>query len=268
MTMETKYTQFLNALSDVEVDSLYDVMWQNLSGKSQVVQVTGCTAEGLAQLRGNDLATFCPAGPFWVDWARCDLVGLATTDGGHPRWQPRVKTAASGLTPASLTSLGQQVKSVLTEAHWEQLKQNGSQAKIQCHHLAVRCSTGHPLLPALLGAGSSVSHLCDQLGCARPEHLEISASHIDNLSRQRCRGVTLMVYDGVITYVIPCTHGSLSGSVGQLEEEIMGSCREVDVHVIPETAAQAIVARTQEWANRFTEGGVCDESGVSARSRR
>lgn len=90
------------------------------------------------------------------------------------------------------------------------------------HHLAVRKANLE--LPSNLGSGSSVSHLCDRIGCIKLEHLEISSQHQENLTRQRCQGLTLVIADVLgapqILTINPCVHGIRLGGV-------KGTCRKL-----------------------------------------
>ncbi len=100
--------------------------------------------------------------------------------------------------------------------------QNG-QVKIMLHHL-VWLTSGGVSLPANLGHGSSISHLCDN-SCVRIDHLELTTHHIDNLVRQRCTGVTLVVAKNFIVSAEPCAHAR----GGTFEEKVETSCRKVRV---------------------------------------
>jgi hypothetical protein len=77
------------------------------------------------------------------------------------------------------------------------------------HHVAY---AAHPAraeapIPENAGAGGSISHNCDTQGCCKIQHLEATPKHQDNMDRQRCSGVTLITYKGVIVQEIPCAHG-------------------------------------------------------------
>lgn len=79
-------------------------------------------------------------------------------------------------------------------------------------------------LPLNLGSGSSVSHLCDQTGCVRKDHLEVAIVHQTNMNRQRCVGMTLVVIADFIVAEIACKHAA-----GTYFEKLTTCCRKVQV---------------------------------------
>jgi hypothetical protein len=157
-----------------------------------------------------------------------------------------------GQTPQSAAGAGIAIKSVLDDWQWESLKNialdsprvtRGVQIKLPCHHLAyLACRRdGDPVIPSNVGSGASISHLCDQDGCIRGEHLEVTERHVDNLERQRCIGVTLIVYLDVIVHEIPCNHGRGENNV----DKIASSCRKIRIIALPPAAINAVYRERQ-----------------------
>jgi hypothetical protein len=107
------------------------------------------------------------------------------------------------------------LKTDLSADSWAALKgmanaSGGKKARIAffLHHLAYAASDaseGNPI-PTNVGAGSSVSHLCDNPKCCNSKHLVIASQHRQNTARINCRGVILLVKDGVIMRQIDCPH--------------------------------------------------------------
>lgn len=60
-------------------------------------------------------------GHWWLEWQRCEVMDISSST-SHPRWQPKVVRPGSHSTPASVTSQGQLIKSVLTQASWTACK--------------------------------------------------------------------------------------------------------------------------------------------------
>jgi len=238
---------WLNSLTASEVTNLFHTM-RNSVGTNEHIQILGggegFTTEGLRAL--DCLPTNVPrTGGWYADWACCDVINLSLR-GGHPRWQPRV--LAGGLTPANPTAVGRLIKDVLREQSWNELKLQASgsgQVKIPCHHLAFLAFVmGGVGIPDNMGAGASMSHLCDTVGCIRQDHLELTLQHMDNLERQRCRGVTLIVTLDLIIHEVPCDHGrGLSAP-----ERIASSCRRVKIIWLPDASVRGLLTNHQEIA--------------------
>lgn len=156
-------------------------------------------------------------GRWWLTWCTCEVV--VTTDKGasHPRWQVRL-----GCGPASV---GEKLRSVLSDVEFEGLRWISDYPKFQAHHIAYNADPRREAAPLPLdcGSGGSISHLCDERGCLN--HLEATPIHMHNMDRQRCSGVVLIVLLGVIIKVVPCSHGMQLAGDDTLESQISSSCR-------------------------------------------
>jgi len=176
-------------------------------------------------------------GEEWVNWARCTVVKAnegTAGPGNHARWQPCVTgtdgrpllsgafaSVNRGLSESELAGLLKLVMSGNSASQRRHLK-------AWVHHVAYLASPRYELrrnevIPTDVGKGGSVSHKCDQRSCATPEHLEVAPKHIDNMHRQRCVGVTVLLYRSTVVQEIPCIH---AGS-GPLVNQYNNSCRKV-----------------------------------------
>lgn len=244
--MANQVTLWLNYLTHTEARSLLEIMCTTV-GTSATAQVSG----GASPLGLNCLPANSPrTGDWYMEWASCEIIGLLVSGGatGHPRWQPRVVNKV-GNTPANPTAVGRSIRSRLRDDAWEWLKtlaSSNGQVKIPRHHLAflagddgMGASTG---LPVDLGAGSSMSHLCDSVGCIRDSHLELTLQHVDNLERQRCTGVTLIASMDLIIHEVPCGHAR----GGTSEERIASSCRKLRMVWLPDASVAALLDNYQQ----------------------
>lgn len=131
---------------------------------------------------------------------------------------------------------------------WRNLKSlagpNG-QVKIPCHHLAFVAGNAGVEIPNNMGAGASMSHLCDSRGCIRETHLELTLQHVDNLERQRCPGVILIVSLDLIIHELPCAHARGNST----EERIATSCRKLVMVWLPDASTSALVENYQQYNN-------------------
>lgn len=196
-------------------------------------------------------------GDEWRTWTACWRtklkipVNAKTLKSEHPRWQPRLvpNNSSPGQDP-NVGSVGWDIKRVLTPEKWHSLRviaNDNGQIKAQMHHLAVRASRGNPLIPLNAGTGGSVSHLCDSLGCVRPEHLEVSQMHVSNLARQRCCGVQILVYADVLLMATRCPHDDRQYTQAQnnLPSSTSKSCRKLNVILLGDREAVQISSRFQ-----------------------
>lgn len=137
------------------------------------------------------------------------------------------------------------MKMVVSKEHWSHLcsfPQAGSGRRIvkfQTHHVAYNATSKRDAapLPLNLGSGASVSHLCNTAGCCSGEHLQVETLHRENLVRQRCRGVLLLVHNSVIVQEQPCSHADMTQP---FNDQILSSCRKVQIVVVSQPAAEAI----------------------------
>lgn len=238
---DNQITGWLNTLGADDLVALFEVFGTNV-GTEDRRQITGDgDPVGLAALHANGGR----CGQWYMEWVKCEIANLSVT-GGHPRWQPRIRSSSTGLTPSSLLTVGRQMKASLSANAWATLKVMvpGDQIKMQIHHLSFRRQHPHLQLPGNLGHGSSISHLCDQAGCVRGTHLELAAQHATNLVRQRCIGVTLIAGLDLIILELPCAH-----SVGNSAlERINTSCRKIHMIRLPDDSIEALVLSYQELA--------------------
>jgi len=137
----------------------------------------------------------------------------------------------------SASSVGGKVRRILLENEWNALVGLGGvggQVKLFCHiAYAASALMVTANLPLNNGHGGSVSHHCDEIGCTTPEHLSTAVFHVDNLARQRCLGVMLIIYNNYILVERPCSHG-LGGSPSA---RLRSSCRKVEVVCLSDSAA-------------------------------
>jgi len=102
--MATCLNSWLNSLTLAEAVSLSKIMRQAGRMDSKV-QING----GMAPLGLNCLATNSPrTGEWYMEWARCEIIRLASLDASHPRWQPTVVSKV-GATPVSTKAAGSPV---------------------------------------------------------------------------------------------------------------------------------------------------------------
>jgi hypothetical protein len=229
--MPGQTTVWLNSLSAEELREVRDIWlrWLEIDrpgSLSSAVTVTGgeCPVT-LSCLPGNQPRT----GAWYVSWATCSVATYLGSQ--HPRWQPTIVKPGTTSTPLAEGN-AHSLKDKLAPQKWGRLKNLAStngQVKIPLHHLAFRFQNPGVQLPANLGHGASISHLCDRHGCVRPEHLELTIQHANNLERQRCMGVALVVGADVIIHEVPCPHG-----VGLTSEaRINSSCRKLRMIWLP-----------------------------------
>jgi len=240
--------EWLNALTRQEAESICSGM-RAAVGFDELVQISGGPSPaGLSCLGSSAPRT----GDWYVSWATCEIINLAMPGTGHPRWQPTIMKRGGG-TPTNPTSLGSIIKRHLSSQRWEELKgltNSNGQVKIPCHHLAFLASdAGEVGIPANVGHGASLSHLCDSRGCIRDGHMELALQHVDNLERQRCSGVTLIVAADLIIHEVPCAHGH---GYGDLTLAIMRSCRKLRMVWLPDVSINALVANYHDIVDALT----------------
>lgn len=231
--------EWLNSLAALEAMALCAQM-RGAVGVTTATQISG----GVAPVNLGCLSTNAPrSGNWYVEWATCEVINLAAPKTGHPRWQPTIITKR-GDTPANPTSLGKVIKSHIADAKWQVLKgltTSNGQVKIPCHHLTFRSLHPGVSIPANMGHGSSMSHLCDTTGCIRGGHLQLAQQHIENMERQRCHGVTLIAAADLIIHEIPCSHGT----GGNTADQIATSCRKIRMVWLPDASVDALIDNYQ-----------------------
>lgn len=171
----------------------------------------------------------CSSGAEFIDYATCNVFGPGANgidlSAQYPRFQLNWKQDAAGVwkTPSKRfrgqNPILKQVKDVLDAGDWESFKttfapgqpdKKAISVKILAHHIAYNAQAKaaphmYPELPYDLGSGSSVSHLCDNK-CFSWQHLIGAEQHVENMERQRCIGMLLLCYEGVICQVVNCPH--------------------------------------------------------------
>ena len=165
-------------------------------------------------------------GKWYVEvWLTCEIIDLDKgTPIGHPKWQLDLN-ASQGMTL--------RVQKVLSAGAWTSLQQfyppaKRRQAKLMAHHVSYNALSLRDRAPIPLncGSGGSISHFCDQRGCVKQSHLEATPHHVKNMDRQRCSGVRLVVYLGVIVQELPCPHGT---EAVDMAGQLLHSCRRLSL---------------------------------------
>jgi hypothetical protein len=181
----------------------------------QQLAITGCNLGELVTFTGtqsdDNINDMTHSGLYWSDFIQCHcLLGTQKNEDGlyAPATEERYQTKTQ---PDFLTT--NQWFSDL----WIKKKTSIGQLKIQFKLLAYRIK--YPMERVVsnieLGAGHGVSHLCDVAMCVNPDHMDVSLVHQLNMDRQRCLGVTLLVYNDVIVGEKPCIHtrnGDIKGT--------------------------------------------------------
>lgn len=155
-------------------------------------------------------------GQFYVDWLECHISTIApnkngSKDLGHPRAKITIP-----MKPSTASATYRKLSSAISADKMEVLNDlfvKGDQVRVGVHHIAYNAARNRHNFQSLeqCGLGASVSHLCDRVGCCRPEHCEFVTKHGDNSCRQRCRGMVLVVdaSDNIIKEQ-PCIHAGAS----------------------------------------------------------
>ena len=187
-------------------------------------------------------------GKWYVDiWLSCEIIDL---DKGsptvHPRWQ---------LDVGSTQGMIERVRRFLSAGSWNNLRAipqgKRRQVKLMAHHVSYNAQSLRERAPIPLdcGFGGSISHFCDQRGCIKQSHLEATPHHVNNMERQRCSGVRLIIYSGVIVQEVPCPHGEKEpGLTGQL----LRSCRKL--LIVQLTAATLVRVQEVQKNSKIASG--------------
>jgi len=205
--------RFLNACNQMELDALFHLI-STRSHNWNRYEPHRAEVEALCGLivPDNDTGGILVAthrGQWWMDWAECCL--FFPKDAPIPLTPPTADQMLQlGRCPIGVRS------SIFNE--W---KGSSHVVKLYPYHVAFRQAHGGTLLPNDVGRGSSVSHFCDTSGCTRRDHLALTPRHRENMERQRCQGVTLITFNGIIIQESPCAHAD-AGDFSQ-------SCRKLNV---------------------------------------
>jgi hypothetical protein len=211
----TPNAEWLAGLSMEDAKAVYKVFRGAVAVKEKY-QLGGADKAILSSLKA---VSGVRDGPWYTEHVKCLIANISTPTGQHPRWQVRLN--------AGLSSLGQTLKQAISAKAWATLTGYTSYLKVEAHHVAYNADDRRVTapLPLNVGAGGSLSHLCDECGCVKPPHLEATPVHKDNMNRQRCLGIVLLYFQDTIVKEIPCKHGIERGS--DLESGILASCTKV-----------------------------------------
>jgi hypothetical protein len=226
--------KWLRSLSLEEAQAVFDVM-RAVASQAQKHQVSEEDRGILSSLKAVPGSS--RDGAWYVKWSTC-TVATAKSGSGHPRWQVKLDQGKA--------SIGAKLKQVLPTRAWETLLQDcNKMLRVGYHHVSYNADPrrGAAPLPLGLGAGASISHLCDEEGCFCQHHLEANPIHRDNMDRQRCSGVILLHFDGILVKEVPCSHGEKQGASGSLETKIKASCIKVRLLEISQGDFQIMAAR-------------------------
>lgn len=201
------------------------------------------------------------SGNYWSKWAACIVVVSKVDE--HFRYQINLKQNCGAQfdwgikTPSKRskegTPIAKRLKRLLGNDSTERAREQWSLFKEACspsgvatkrpavkiwlHWVALCCR--HDLvdqnpIPANCGSGGSVGHDCDQGGCVTSDHLRPELQHVDNLSRQRCLGVQLLVLGRIIVAERPCAHIR--------DGDIATCCRKLQIIELPIDATRGALA--------------------------
>lgn len=223
--------KWLRSLSATSAKRLYDLMMSNARYYSErLVDGVALPGDFNSYIVLDDDVSPLKTGAEWRKYVSCitfdeNSLGMDWS-AGYPRFQMNWKLNKDGewQTPLKRSRgelpIMKRVSDVLTDEEWASFramyvpdaseKRTSISIKIMCHHIAYNMLAKsqpalYPELPEQLGAGSSVSHLCDNK-CITGVHMIVSDQHVQNLERQRCAGVTLLCSGGVILQAIDCPH--------------------------------------------------------------
>jgi len=229
---------WLNSLSDAEAIRLHELVnvpnakRTHFIPLSVVNRLSGCTNNQFPARNGQ----------FYTGWLECLISTMGPNRNGehrlgHPRVRftvPRNKNDATVQFYSEMKKFIPDEKMRVFDSLATRTEKNSSteQVRIHVHHIAYNsCRSGPGYRPmAQCGKNLSVSHLCDQVGCVRLEHVpEFVTKHGDNSRRQRCRGIVLVIQtmpDGSENIVkeVPCVH---AGSADITDESLAACCRKV-----------------------------------------
>ncbi len=190
---------FLNGLSPELKIALYAKMnrEEHIRAFLPPTSLRGITYEDLRKLDNPAAPNF--DGKFWEQFLTCQTPrGIRHSE--HHRFQFRFPQASGG----------------------------HLQRKIFTHVIAYASVHNSAPLPATLGRGTSVDHLCGQKACSRPEHITFANRHRDNVARIGCSGVTLVVMNNTILRMVPCPHAN----EGEGVEPLTSGCAKIHVIVL------------------------------------
>lgn len=193
----------INKLTSEELDYFIERMFADTTGNGYKKDAFKATSDALDDATRNQLPDLFSAmgsksGSEWLKWCTCVIC---------TRKEKRISVKKKSCRNWRLS-----------EERFEELTPYNA-LKLTTYHLTFKKANPTVVLPMNLGSGSAISHYCDNQ-CTSPDHLEL-VTQIDNMSRQRCTGVTLIVMSNKwIIHEEPCPHGN--GTIN-------GSCRKVRI---------------------------------------
>jgi hypothetical protein len=184
MAAANRQATFLNACTQHELTTLFGLVtarchnWHR--SEANRAQIDGMRGLFMMNYAGA-VVQKTHSGEWWMDWSECCIF----YPGAVP--QPLVPPAAShqiqfAACPASIR-----------QPLWNAWKGNSANVKPLAHVIAWKAANIATVVPQNLGAGGSISHLCDTHSCCRRDHLLLTPAHQANMDRQRCKGVSLIV---------------------------------------------------------------------------
>ena len=190
------------------------------------------------------------SGAWWLELCTCEnLYGAYVNGNGHPIWQFSYPYTAKAKSSAQADNVGLRVQKLLSEESFGTLEATGNTAggskkfKLHCHHVSLNADLARRdtvPLPLDAGRGSSVDRQCDGRFCVKRWHVKVTPLHRDNLSRQRCPGVSLLAFWDEIIQEEPCDHGQGLTKRERLEDSC---CRNIRLTVISEESAAIVAAK-------------------------
>jgi len=246
---------FLNATTPAEAKAFYDwlVEFKNCYDSTNAVfpQFSGDDQRqprnrAIAQLKllkglRQDARTMPPGaigavlthpGKHWLAWATCKMVQ---------------SQAAQTFNRQQLDVAYTKKPAIVRQALWTALFQGVTERRsgtastrtqpFMAHHIGWAVNKEGGPLTNRTGRGASVSHRCDAGECIQPSHLVFTAHHRDNMARQRCPGLVLVVKDGVIIEEKPCIHDAQP-----TDPEHLDTCRHITMVEVVNPAIGITVA--------------------------
>jgi len=204
---------FLNACTQAELDSMFNTLISHRLHRWHRMEAQRGAIEALRGIMMHDatgnIVQVTGTGQWWMDWSNC----LVFFPGAVPA--PVVPPDIHHVLTFKSCPAG--VRDSIFNA-WKGRKTN---VKVGAHLLAWKSANLATQMPHNLGAGASISHLCDTHSCCRRDHLMLAVAHQANMDRQRCRGVILVSVDGDIVHQEQCPHDT--------SNDFSESCRRIHV---------------------------------------
>ena len=172
-------------------------------------------------------------GLWFLQMTNCLMTALGkdSQEHRHPQWQISVAGMRSDGVLQRLDEVLSAGALAKIRATPNKPKTHRPQARFYLHEIAytASCKSSRGPLPVIpnnkVTRGGGISHLCDQIGCMRPQHLEAAWSHADDIARRGCSGILLLVHRvlKVILVEVPCPHAG--DEKGGMENALRTSCQ-------------------------------------------